>query len=488
MSLKSKISDSCKSIDCIVILISALLLIYTGIRAAKLSFTFDESLSYNRFVSLRFIDIISYKVVSSNNHMINSLFLKFISIIFGKNEFLLRLPSLISHLIYLIFSFKIIRNVSSPYVALAGFLLLNLNPFFLDYFSLARGYAMAVSFTVLSIYFLFNYLENNNNNNNLFWSLIFAILAVLSNFCLLIFYVSLIASVNIYWISVNGGLKMKTLIKNNIPVLVSLLVTSVILFEPIRKLIKFKEFYDGGNAGFWTDTVGSLIFSSLYGQFYQQAAMVYIKYFIILGVFLMIITFLSRSYFVRWKIFSEKITVALLILFLTCIVSVIQHVLLKSLFLINRMALFFIPLFFIPLILVFSEYVRIAKLKLLSLSILYIACGALIFHTLSSLNISYTLMWKYDSDTKKMLSDLNIQVKKNEQAHIKLGAIWLFEPTLNFYRTTKKYDWLDEVTWDSYKNPGYDYYFLADSCSGFFKARNLTIIEHYPVSNSYLLK
>ena len=97
-------------------------------------------------------------------------------------------------------------------------------------------------------------------------------------------------------------------------------------------------------------------------------------------------------------------------------------------------------------------------------------------------------MWRYDADTKKVLSDLEIQVKNSEKTHVKLGVIWLFEPTSNYYRATKKYEWLDKVTMDNYKNLDYDYYYLADSSMSFIKAHNLSIIKHYPLSNSYLLK
>lgn len=487
MSITLKNDAIYKTVDIIVIVISILLLTYTGIRAASLSFTFDESLSYNRFVSLRFLDIVSYKIPNANNHMINTLFMRYISILFGNSEFLLRLPSLVSHLIYIIFSYRIIRKVSSPFVALAGFLLLNLNPFFLDYFSLARGYAMAVSFTVLSVFYLFNYIENSKINN-LKLSLFFSILAILSNFCLLIYYVSLIAVINIYWLSHEGGIKLRDLINKNKPVLISFLFLVVIMFEPVRKLTKAKEFYDGGNTGFWKDTVGSLINSSLYGHGYPEIVPVYVKYFIAVSIFAMIITVAYRFYSKRWKIFNEKITLALLLLLITCFVSVVQHFVLNSLFLINRMALFFIPLFFIPFILLFSEFVKNTKFKIVCLLFLFSVSGVLIFHTISSLNTSYTLMWRYDADTKKMLSDLEMQVKNSEQSHVKLGVIWLYEPTSNFYRTTKKYEWLEKVTWDNNVTPGYDYYFLADSSNSFIKAQNLLVVRHYPVSNSYLLK
>lgn len=181
---------------------------------------------------------------------------------------------------------------------------------------------MAVSFSVLSIFYLFNYIENSKINN-LKLSLIFSILAILSNFCLLIYYVSLIAVINIYWLSLEGGIKLRDLINKNKPVLISFLLLVVIMFEPVRKLTKAKEFYDGGNTGFWTDTVGSLINSSLYGHSYPEIVPGYVKYFIAISSFAMFITVACRFYSKRWKIFNEKIPLALLLLLITCFVSVV---------------------------------------------------------------------------------------------------------------------------------------------------------------------
>jgi hypothetical protein len=59
-------------------------------------------------------------------------------------------------------------------------------------------------------------------------------------------------------------------LKKNYPVIISSLLLIAIMFEPIRKLIKYKEFYDGGLNGFWSDTVGSLISATLYERSYQS--------------------------------------------------------------------------------------------------------------------------------------------------------------------------------------------------------------------------
>lgn len=474
-------------LNTVIVIVSIILLIYTGYRAATLSFIIDESLSFNVFSPLSFMDIVSYKIPTANNHMINSLFLKYISQLFGTTEFLLRSPSLVSHLIYIIFSYKIIKKVSSPLIGLAGFLLLNLNPFMLDYFSLARGYAMAVSCTVVSIYFLFNYIESNKVKN-LNWTFVFAMLAVLSNFCLLIFYISLVAVINLYWVASQSHFKFNALLRKNIRVFLYSFLLAVIMFEPIRKLVKYKEFYDGGTNGFWSDTVGSLMGATLYGQSYPQIVSVSLRYIIAVFSLVMIMSLAYNFYFKKWKILTEKSTVSILLLFMTCIVSIAQHFILKSLFLMNRMALFFIPLFWIPVILFFSDYARLHNWKIISNSLIIIIAMVFTFHTFHALNTSYALIWRYDADTKQMLSDLEKQVKHEDKTHVKLGVMWLFEPTVNFYRTTKKYDWLEKVTEDDYRKIHYDYYYLADSSLNFIHSRNMSVIKHYSNSNSYLVK
>jgi hypothetical protein len=470
-----------------LIIVSILLIIYSVYRAATISFTIDESISYNVFVPLSFMDIVSFKIAIANNHMLNTLCMKYISQLFGSSELLLRLPSILSHIVYIIFSYKISRKVSSPVILLAGFLFLNLNPYLLDFFSLARGYAMAVAFTVVSIYFLLNYIEFSKAKN-ITWSLIFAVLAVLSNFTLLIFFISLIVVFNIYWIVSQSHYNLSELIKKNMPVFICSVVLIIIMFEPIRKLIKYKEFYDGGTISFWSDTVGSLISASLYGQSYWLTAFLFIKYLIAFCSLILIITFVYKTYKTKLKIFNDMVPVTILLLFISILVPVAQHILLKSYFPINRMALVYIPLFFIPIILFVSDAAKSYKMKLLILPVMLIFAGVVTYHTFRSLNTSYALYWKFDADTKNMLSDLEIRVKSDNKSSIKLGAMWLYEPAINYYRVAKKYTWLEKVRDDTYKNPDFDYYYLADTCLVYAKSLNKPVVKHYLTSNSYLVK
>jgi hypothetical protein len=199
-------------------------------------------------------------------------------------------------------------------------------------------------------------------------------------------------------------------------------------------------------------------------------------------------TFIYRLFSGKWKVFSERVTIAVLLLFFPCIIIVAQHYILKSNYLINRMALFFIPLFFICIFIFIDVNAKDRKWKIFGQTLVYIMAAAFTFHTINSINTSSALYWKFDADTKSMLYDLKLQVKKDSISPVRLGAMSLYEPAINFYRKTNKYDWLEKVTEDGYRQQNYNYYYLGDSSMTFIKSRNLTIIKHYSTSNSILVR
>ncbi len=58
-------------------------------------------------------------------------------------------------------------------------------------------------------------------------------------------------------------------------------------------------------------------------------------------------------------------------------------------------------------------------------------------HFKNCYNISYVCNWKYDSETKNMISDLSKKVTETKSNNVRLGITWLYEPTINYYRITK---------------------------------------------------
>src|ERR1700758_5553931 len=134
-----------KNINVIVFALIVIALIVLDVyKALHTSFTIDESDTYLHWVNSSFMDIISYERPGTNNHILNTLLMKFSQALFGSSELALRLPNITAHFFYLLFSFKIFTKYCKPH-AILFFVLINANPFLIDFFSLGRGYGFAIA-------------------------------------------------------------------------------------------------------------------------------------------------------------------------------------------------------------------------------------------------------------------------------------------------------------------------------------------------------
>jgi len=115
--------------------------------------------------------------------------------------------------------------------------------------------------------------------------------------------------------------------------------------------------------------------------------------------------------------------------------SLSHHKFLGSNFLIERFALFIVPVFIFTMLFFLEAVIAISKpAKVIAVSLLLLTVGAL-FHFAVCMNTTYCLNWKYDADTKQMISDLE---KDHSGSNVNLGISWFYEPAINFYRNTKK--------------------------------------------------
>jgi hypothetical protein len=66
--------------------------------------------------------------------------------------------------------------------------------------------------------------------------------------------------------------------------------------------------------------------------------------------------------------------------------------------------------------------------------------------------------WRFDRRTKQIVRLIE-EREAGRGRHVRVGATWLLSPSLNFYRTTRRLDWMEPVTRDGPNGP-YDYYVL----------------------------
>ena len=150
-----------KKFNIYFITISIIIFTISIIRSLKMGITCDEALTYLNFVLDPKINNIDFV---ANNHLLNTYLIKFLTILTGikYNEFLIRIPSLIFYIIYIIYTYRLSHLYKNKYFISS---LLLFNYVINEFASLARGYMMASSIVLMGIYYYKKWLLEKKNND-----------------------------------------------------------------------------------------------------------------------------------------------------------------------------------------------------------------------------------------------------------------------------------------------------------------------------------
>lgn len=476
-----------KQINWIILTISIFLFTYTCYRAAVLSITWDEAFSYLQFVRHEIFIPDKYEHMHANNHFLNTWLNIYFVKGFGVSELVLRLPSLIGHVLFLFFSYRLIRNFQNGWLIAASFIIINLNPYILDFFSLSRGYALSLGLMMASIYYLYAYFVNEFKAKYAIYCSIAGALATLANFVILNYFV---VSFGIILLVAGYNFLKKDRTKQNV---ISIAGSSSIVFLSLWFLvpvaIKLKEagalFY-GGHKSFWTDTFCTItdrcFYELGYNYWFQRAA----KGFVILIVF-------AGTCFAGWKFFKRQGSNAilflgsLLFLILFCSLStIIQHYVFGTLYLIDRTALFLAVLFSLVLVFFMNELSKENK----RINILSCAAGAFaVFHFILSFNLHYVLEWRSNADVKQMLSDLEkVKVIPKEKNNISICIPLSFDQSINYYRAVNNLTWINTVERNATANYLFDYLYLEPREFTPINTDSMIVFKTYPITGNVLGK
>ena len=152
-----------------VFVLTVCVFVYTLIRVFTLSAVNDECsliwINYD-FKHTSILDILFFKGLfcTANSHLINTLINHWACNLFGfKSLFFCRTLNAVLILPYCLIAYKIAKEVTDnkTYILLF-FIIFIFNLFLLDFFSLARGYAMATVFECWCIYYLIQFYKNHS--------------------------------------------------------------------------------------------------------------------------------------------------------------------------------------------------------------------------------------------------------------------------------------------------------------------------------------
>lgn len=478
-----------KKINIFILIFGIILFSYTCLRAYLLSFTWDESYTFLEFVHGPSWMPSSYSKMSANNHLLNTWLMKISSSIFGPWEFSLRLANVFSHLLFLFFSAKIVKQFQSKMMVICAFLIINLCPYLLDFFSLARGYGLSMGLLMGSIYFLYAWLKNGLKQRHALYSQLFAAFALMANSSMLHYLLALtITMLAIQIIHERKNYRspgFRTFIKNVFPLG---LIPCFFIAQILPMLFKMKNagaFFYGGES--IMDTMNSFKWMILYDKIYPHFINMAIK------IFLLTITLLSTFYFSkslkeRTLTAREYFLISLIaIIILSIVINITEHYFLGIKFLTDRTALFLIPICLLVLVILlenFSMQFKTGKFFMLTL------CGLSLLHFVSCMNFTYAASWQNNADIKTVVNYIKTQHDQESpmSANVLIVVDSDFDPSMNYYRSIYKLDWLRVVTESEVHDSSNVYYFLKQSSSMALNQKETICVKKYPFTNNMLFR
>lgn len=425
-------------------------------KAAFMGMTIDEASTYLNYVSGRnLFQALFTPDDAANNHLLNTLLIKGSTLVW-KSEFFVRLPNVLAGGLYLCCSFWLVRRyLRSGAVQVAGFALLCLNPYLLDFFSLARGYGLGLGAMIAACSVFLLFFETQRIR---YWwlALLGAALAVYANYTWMHFYGALLLTGAA--LALRGaapGISLKQLYPG------AVVVTSVLallIYSPLRRVLGGADLDFGGTTGFRTDTLGSLLVNFLAGRELRWQAFD-LRGFLEILVFLCVaFAALQTVRYLRRPDPGLRAPVAVsLILFGVLAGHFSQHSAFGLRWMYNRTALLYYPLFAVAAALLLGRS-RQSESRFRTAAA-WLLTAFLCWNFAQGFHPVQCREWWTERDTKLMLKDVE---RLQPEGEIRLGLYWPYLPSFGYYQETQQFPRIRNMNWrmDVDTAGTYDFYYI----------------------------
>lgn len=379
--------------------------VYVVLRAWWLPVTVDESATaLNHVPRVLFDTLLFKKEANPNNHILNTVLIKICTGIFGWHHFVLRIPVLIGAFLYAWASLHLVRKiVDNAWLRAFGLLLLFGNPFLLEFFSLARGYGLAVGLMTAALWFAWCFLESNNPKK-LRLAMIFGGLAVYANFTLLIFFAPFSCMLLLASWQLNPTLLRFW--QQSKPWLATFAIFSLLWVTPLRRLSKDSEILNWNQLGTYFESLQRSIRAAINANAYLGSdSDLTLTWLAVVGACAIGAIALWRWKENKFRLSSDPRIFLVLLLFGAVATNLAQVHLTKTPYLQARLALFYWPLFTLSLASgaawVYERF-GLKKAWFVMVPLLLI----LLINNGRTLNLRSSFEWYHDSDTFTILEYL----------------------------------------------------------------------------------
>jgi hypothetical protein len=435
------------------------LLVYSVVRAASMSLTIDEAFTFERYVKNANFFPQEYDMHTANYHMLNTWLMIVCSKLFGIAEWSLRLPGVLAQVFYLYFTAKLSMKSKSLPVALALFILLNIHPYMLDFFSVARGYGLLMAFVAGSLWHVSEFYAGEKQMKNMVFALVFAGLAMWANFVGLLFFTA-IASVVFLGVVLSRKKTTREKLKSIATIGIICLPFAAVAYSVIAQLKDVNAFF-WVNDGFWNETVrvlGAKLAYPLNENIY--AIHLADNNTMIIALAFSAAVVIYAVYRNRQSPVISDLILPVAVLLFVLLEAFLLHVFMHSPYPSGRIALF--------LLVIFLWIIAVAlRDTIIPRSVSFIACAMVIsfqlWFSLPKMNLKYTSEWQFCESVKQSISDLSEHDFKPDNMHpgITVSSDMEFGNILAYYLRLKKIENIALINCGPAPSDPADYYIVS---------------------------
>jgi hypothetical protein len=373
--------------------------IFVWIHAFNMDLTHDEAYSF------KLIKTNYYRAMpgSANTHWLNSFFMKLFSLLFGDAPGYLRLHLVLAFPFFAQAIYRLALLIDQKSGQFVFYCLVLFNPYLLDFFSVARGYGLALLFQAWTLLLLIQAARTPFQYRK--WVAVAAVAALAIGANLSYLY-TVIGIGGVFLLYIVAGHPLTALYTNK-QVRTICMLFGVLIIITIADLL-FVKYYGkdlefGGEDSFLQSLFGSVWEGSIYFADYVDMIPV-------LNGVTFILLMAACGYFSIKQIRQKKLTTGLVIavpVMVILLLSVLFHILFKTPYLYGRTAL----QWYVPGILIIcyalSDWLPVQRIARLSATVFaLVICAGVIIHRSSVANSRVCFEWYFQANSRQPLYDL----------------------------------------------------------------------------------
>lgn len=382
---------------------------YVVARAILVPITYDEAATFFHYINLeRFWPGTSHW--DANNHILNSALTLVSFKLFGSSEVALRLPNVLSAILYLVFALKFSQNVKHRLLAWLLFLSLVCNQFILAFLGLSRGYGLSLALLIAALYIAYSWMKNKQLSH-LTFTFVMLQLATLSNLSLLLLNITF-SGLIVLWFLVRFRQKW---LKYSLVFIANFAAIGWFIWLSFEYKQRNLLYYGSGD-GFWNVTLLSV---AKYGFTAIEQIFPYLT--IALVVITLVLALVSIA-----KLHLDRVLLFPLLLFACVAGTWLMNALLDVNYPEDRVAIFYLVLLPVTLVFLSDKLLNQAEKNATKTGLIAAALPLLLVpvNFALSANFSHVYLWKEDACAKVFYNEILAQANQGK-----------LNPTIDGYRT-----------------------------------------------------